>query len=45
MNLFYNKEGIGDTLIVKLEEIAIENRTFETKGDVVRIFDQKSNTT
>ena len=45
MNLFYNKEGIGDTLIVKLEDIAIENRTFETKGDVVRIFDQKSNTT
>ncbi|MGG3176697.1 YtpR family tRNA-binding protein [Priestia megaterium] len=45
MNLFYNKDGIGDTLIVKLEDIAIENRTFETKGDVVRIFDQKSNTT
>ena len=45
MSLFYNKEGIGDTLIVKLEDIAIENRTFETKGDVVRIFDQKSNTT
>lgn len=39
MNFFYNKEGIGDMLIVKLEDIVIENCMFEIKGDVVCIFD------
>lgn len=40
MNIFYNKSGIGDTLIIALSDI--ENRTFERKGNVVKIFDQDS---
>ncbi|UZW67239.1 DUF4479 domain-containing protein [Priestia flexa] len=45
MNIFYNKEGIGDTLIVSLRDIELSNRTFETKKNVTRIFDEKSNIT
>jgi tRNA-binding protein len=45
MNIFYNKEGIGDTLLVYIKEIPVENRTFEQKGDVVRIYDETSNET
>lgn len=42
MNIFYNKNGIGDTLIIALTDI--ENRTYERKGNVVKIFDQDSGT-
>jgi tRNA-binding protein len=45
MNIFYNKEGIGDTLLIYIKEIPVENRTFEQKGDVVRIYDETSNET
>ncbi|TYR82099.1 DUF4479 domain-containing protein [Priestia megaterium] len=45
MNLFYNKQGIGDTLLVVLQDIELGNRTFETKKNVTRIFDEKSNVT
>lgn len=45
MNVFYNKEGIGDTLIIKLQEIDKEHLTYEKKGQVVRIYDAKSNET
>lgn len=45
MNVFYNREGIGDTLMIVLKELDKENLTFERKGDVVRIFDRKTNTT
>jgi tRNA-binding protein len=45
MNIFYNKEGIGDTLLVYIKEIPVENRTFERKGDVVRIYDETTNET
>ncbi|ABS23568.1 t-RNA-binding domain protein [Bacillus cytotoxicus NVH 391-98] len=45
MNVFYNHEGIGDTLIVALQDIALENRTFDRKGDVARIYDRESNVT
>lgn len=45
MNIFYNKEGIGDTLIITLKDIELEKRTFEKKGDIVRIFDENTNET
>ncbi|VEF47247.1 putative tRNA binding domain protein [Bacillus freudenreichii] len=45
MNIFYNREGIGDTLIISLAEFDEKNRTFEKMGDAVRIFDKKSNVT
>lgn len=45
MNVFYNREGIGDTLIIKVKDFDEKNRTFERKGDAVRIFDKKSNVT
>jgi tRNA-binding protein len=45
MNIFYNKAGIGDTLIVTLKDIGTENRTFERKGDIARIFDAETNET
>ncbi|RST76436.1 DUF4479 domain-containing protein [Siminovitchia acidinfaciens] len=45
MNIFYNREGIGDTLIISLAEFDEKNRSFEKKGDAVRIFDKKSNVT
>ncbi|MBC1520957.1 DUF4479 and tRNA-binding domain-containing protein [Listeria aquatica] len=42
VNVFYNEKGIGDTLIVSIQEIAREQRTHETKGDVVKIFDEET---
>lgn len=45
MNIFYNREGIGDTLIISLAEFDETNRTFEKKGDAVRIFEKNSNMT
>lgn len=42
VNVFYNEKGIGDTLIVSIQEITREQRTFETKGDVVKIFDEET---
>lgn len=45
MNVFYNREGIGDTLIISLNEFDRENRTYERKGDAVRIFDNTSGKT
>ncbi|WP_270179617.1 YtpR family tRNA-binding protein [Alkalihalobacillus sp. CinArs1] len=45
MNLFYNKEGIGDTLIVTLGSTDREDRSVERKGSVARVFSQESNQT
>lgn len=45
MNVFYNKEGIGDTLIIELQEIDKEHLTYEKKGEIARIYDEKSNET
>lgn len=45
VNVFYNLEGIGDTLIVALQDITLENRTFDRKGDVARVYDRESNAT
>ncbi|WAA10092.1 YtpR family tRNA-binding protein [Fervidibacillus albus] len=43
MNLFYNKEGIGDTLIVSIAPVERNRMEVEKKGDVVRIFDRETN--
>lgn len=45
MNVFYNRKGVGDTLLITLKELKKENRTYERKGDAVRIFDKESNVT
>jgi tRNA-binding protein len=45
MNVFYNVEGVGDTLIMVIQDGELENRTFETKGDLVRIYDKVSGET
>lgn len=41
----YNKEGVGDTLIVMLQNSEKSTQSFERKGNVARIFDEKSNET
>ncbi|MFC5464463.1 YtpR family tRNA-binding protein [Lederbergia graminis] len=43
MNVFYNRNGIGDVILISINEV--ENKTFERKGDVARIFDAKTNKT
>ncbi|AST92889.1 YtpR family tRNA-binding protein [Sutcliffiella cohnii] len=43
MNVFYNKDGIGDTLIIYLKDINIENRIAEVKGNVAKIVDKETN--
>lgn len=45
MNVFYNKKGIGDTLLVSLKNVEAEKISFEKTGDVVRLFDEKTNET
>lgn len=43
MNVFYNLKGVGDTLLIAIQDV--EHRAFERKGDVARIYDEKSNAT
>ena len=38
MNAFYNPEGVGDTLLISLNDIPREEIAFERCGDVVKIF-------
>lgn len=45
MNVFYNREGIGDTLLVTLTTEEVSNKSFEKKGDVVRIFNEENEKT
>ncbi|MBU8905228.1 YtpR family tRNA-binding protein [Desertibacillus haloalkaliphilus] len=45
MNVFYNKTGIGDTLLVSLEEVNKEERRFKRTGDVARLYDKNSGKT
>ncbi len=45
MNIFYNKEGIGDTLIVQLGGEKIEHPEITVHQDVVRIANPSSNET
>jgi tRNA-binding protein len=45
MNVFYNVEGIGDTLLVSLKDINREQKEFERKGNVARIFNNETKET
>jgi tRNA-binding protein len=45
MNVFYNRDGIGDVLLISLKNVNPEDRAVEKKGDVVRIFDEKTGAT
>lgn len=45
MNLYYNAEGIGDTLIISLKSSEVPDLQFEKKNEVVRIYDHKTNET
>lgn len=43
MNVFYNLQGIGDTLLIAIQDV--EHRTVERKGDVARIYDEQTKQT
>ncbi|WP_342461902.1 YtpR family tRNA-binding protein [Bacillus sp. FSL R5-0286] len=45
MNVFYNAEGVGDTLLISLKDVTREEVGNETFGDVVRIFNQDTKET
>ncbi|WP_252314572.1 YtpR family tRNA-binding protein [Sinobaca sp. H24] len=45
MNVFYNKQGIGDTLLVSLKEIAKEKRKTEVHGNVARLYHEQTKET
>lgn len=45
MNVFYNAEGVGDTLLISLKDVTREEVGHETFGDVVRIFNQDTKET
>ncbi|MFB5663921.1 YtpR family tRNA-binding protein [Alteribacillus sp. HJP-4] len=45
MNVFYNKQGIGDTLLVSLKEIDKEKRGIDRKGNVARLYHLQSGET
>lgn len=43
MNLFYNKQGVGDVFLIQLTTDQIENVVTEKNSDITIIKDQKSN--
>jgi tRNA-binding protein len=45
VNIFYNREGIGDTLLITLKQIPTEDRQVERKGNIARIFSAVTNET
>ncbi|MDN8842426.1 DUF4479 family protein, partial [Staphylococcus aureus] len=45
MNAFYNKEGVGDTLLISLKDAAREEIGYEREGYVVRIFNKQTKET
>ncbi|MDQ0298531.1 tRNA-binding protein [Salibacterium salarium] len=45
MNVFYNNNGMGDTLIVSLKEIEKQKRAVERKGDVARLYHENTGET
>lgn len=45
MNIFYNKEGIGDTLLITLKQIPTEDRQVERKGNIARVYSSVTNET
>ncbi|EDL62617.1 YtpR family tRNA-binding protein [Bacillus sp. SG-1] len=45
MNVFYNMEGIGDTLIISMVPGFDGESSYDKKGDAVRIFDEETGET
>jgi tRNA-binding protein len=45
MNMFYNKEGVGDTLIVTLGSTEREDKAVERNDNVARIYSKETNET
>lgn len=45
MIVFYNKEGIGDTLLINLKPVDYDKMNYEKRGDLVRIYNEESNET
>ncbi|TDL34281.1 DUF4479 domain-containing protein [Jeotgalibacillus sp. S-D1] len=42
MNVFYNRNGIGDVLLITLESVPSDQRTFERKEDVAKIMNSET---
>ncbi|WP_271001279.1 YtpR family tRNA-binding protein [Listeria seeligeri] len=42
VNAFYNEKGVGDTLLIETGEVTFENREWERREDVTRIFDRET---
>lgn len=45
MNIFYNKEGIGDIFLISLKPVNQANFTYEKKDDVVKIVNSETGET
>ncbi|MGD2353187.1 YtpR family tRNA-binding protein [Bacillus subtilis] len=45
MNAFYNKEGVGDTLLISLQDVTREQLGYENHSDVVKIFNNETKET
>ncbi|MBF0706204.1 MULTISPECIES: YtpR family tRNA-binding protein [Bacillales] len=45
MNMFYNKEGVGDTLIVTLGSTEREDKAVQRKENIARIYSKETNKT
>lgn len=45
MNIFYNREGVGDTLLITLKQIPSEDRQVERKGNIARVYSVVTNET
>ncbi|TKD67969.1 YtpR family tRNA-binding protein [Pseudalkalibacillus hwajinpoensis] len=45
MNMFYNKEGVGDTLIITLSSTERDDKAVERNGNVARIYSKETNKT
>ncbi|TFD98188.1 YtpR family tRNA-binding protein [Jeotgalibacillus sp. R-1-5s-1] len=43
MNVFYNKHGIGDVVLIKLNDTPRHSKAFERKGNVVQIKNNETN--
>lgn len=43
INVYYNQEGIGDTLLIYIKEINLNNRMVEKTGDIAKIIDKETN--
>lgn len=42
INVYYNQEGIGDTLLIYIKEINLNNRMVEKTGDVAKIINKET---